>query len=722
MKSTRPEHSDTDPADFSAGGKPAQARGRLRCMLALLFMSSLLSPQAGAQAQAEPNLMPLPANFQVGADQLTVDQSFSVALTGYREPRLERAVRRFLRDLGRQTGIPLDTKPGDPSRATLVIRTGHASKEIQEPGEDESYDLEVRASGAKLTAATPLGVLNGLQTFLQLVHVTPNGFAAQGITINDKPRFVWRGLLIDASRHFIPLEVLKRNLDGMAAVKLNVLHWHLSENQGFRVESKKFPKLHEMGSDGLYYTQEEIRDVISYARDRGIRVMPEFDMPGHSTAWFVGYAELASAPGPYSIEREWGVFDPAMDPTRESTYKFLDEFISEMAHLFPDPYFHIGGDEVNGKQWDANPKIQEFIRAHGMKNNADQQAYFNKRLQEIVSKHSKIMVGWDEVLHPDLPKSIVVQSWRGQQSLADAATRGYRGLLSHGYYLDLIWPAWQHYSADPLAEAAANLTPEQQKLVLGGEACMWSEYVSAETIDSRIWPRVAAIAERLWSPQSVQDVNSMYARLADLSRRLDWFGLTHNSGYPAMLRRIAGTEDIFALRILADVVEPVKGYERGQLATSTPTSATPLNRLVDAARPESMAARRFADLVNAYLADKSRSAKASAQIRALLMAWREQQTSLQPLFEKSFLLKEVAPLSEDLSALGAAGLQALDYLDRGEHSPDAWRAKQMAVIERAKNPKAQVLLLVVPSVQKLIEASSGTAISSGASNAGVDAE
>ena len=146
----------------------------------------------------------------------------------------------------------------------------------------------------------------------------------------------------------------------MEAVKMNVFHWHLSENQGFRIESKKFPKLHGEGSDNLFYTQDEVRDLIAYARERGIRVVPEFDMPGHSTAWFVGYPELASGPGPYQIERKWGVMDPAMDPTNEKTYKFLDDFIAEMAKVFPDHFFHIGGDEVNGKQWDANAKIQEF--------------------------------------------------------------------------------------------------------------------------------------------------------------------------------------------------------------------------------------------------------------------------------------------------------------------------------------------------------------------------
>ena len=190
-----------------------------------------------------------------------------------------------------------------------------------------------------------------------------------------------------------------------------------------------------------------------------------------------------------------------MDPTREETYKFSEKFIAEMARLFPDAYFHIGGDEVDGKQWDANPKIQAFKRAHGMKNNQDLQAYFNQRLQKIVARNHKIMVGWDEILHPDLPKSIVVQSWRGQASLAAAARQGYSGLLSHGYYLDLMWPAARHYAVDPMSDAAADLNPDEKSRILGGEACMWAEWVTPENIDSHIWPRNAAIAERLWSPQ-----------------------------------------------------------------------------------------------------------------------------------------------------------------------------------------------------------------------------
>ncbi|MDP9337972.1 MAG: beta-N-acetylhexosaminidase, partial [Acidobacteriota bacterium] len=373
----------------------------------LILGMSIFSPLSRGQQMQSLNLMPVPANVQLGSGSLKIDANFTVALAGRSDARLTGAAERFAGRLARQTGLLMATKPVQGEKATLVVRADHDTKPVQEVGEDESYALEVNSAGATITAATDLGALHGLQTFLQLVTVSPEGFAAPAISIKDTPRFPWRGLMIDTGRHFIPLDVLRRNIDGLEAVKMNVFHWHLSENQGFRVESKKFPKLHESGSDGLFYTQEEIRGLIAYARERGIRVVPEFDLPGHSTAWFIGHPELASGPGPYSIERRWGIFNPAMDPTNEKVYKFLDEFIGEMAKLFPDHFFHVGGDEVNGKEWDANLKIQAFIREHDLKGNAGLQLYFNKKLQAIVSKHGKSMVGWDEVLDPTLPKDIV---------------------------------------------------------------------------------------------------------------------------------------------------------------------------------------------------------------------------------------------------------------------------------------------------------------------------
>jgi len=656
------------------------------------------------------NLMPLPAGAQSGTGSLGVDSSFSVAFTGHTEPRLERAGERFLRQLARQTGLPLALMPAKTGKATLVIQADHASKEIQEVGEDESYVLEVTATGAKLTAPTPLGAMHGLQTFLQLVDVSPDGFAAPAVTIHDQPRFPWRGLMIDSARHFIPLDVIRRNIDGMEAVKMNVFHWHLSENQGFRVESKKFPKLHELGSDNLYYTQDEIRDLIAYARDRGIRLVPEFDMPGHSTAWFVGHPELASGKGPYEIERRWGVFDPAMDPTNEKVYKFLDDLIGEMARIFPDHYFHIGGDEVNGKEWDANPKIQAFMKAHGIKNNEALQAYFSGRVQKLVTKHGKTVVGWDEVLVPGVPKDIVIQSWRGQASLAQAAKQGYRGILSNGYYLDLGWSAARHYAVDPMSGDAANLFVEEKQRILGGESCMWAEYVSPENVDSRIWPRNAAIAERLWSPQEVRDPASMYARLDFVSARLEWLGLTHRSASRHMLQRLAGSSspvEFAALRTLTDVIEPMKDYTREQTAPSVPTSRTPMNRVVDAVPLESDAGLRFNDRVDQFLAAACHDPAAEAGLRAQLTNWRDNDAILQPLAQRSFLVKEVAANSQDLSALGAAGLAALDAIAKGQPAPDSWKTQQLAILEQVKKPKAQLLLIPAPAVQKLIEAATG---------------
>jgi len=672
---------------------------------------AMLLCAAGASAQEQPklNLMPYPANLQTGNGRLRIDSSFSVALTGHTEARLDRAVQRFLRQLSRQTAllIPVNSSPKASSKPTLTLHTSHASKEVQELGEDESYALSITADGAQIDAPTPLGAMHGLQTFLQLVEVSPDGFAAPALIIHDKPRFPWRGLMIDVGRHFIPLDVLRRNLDGLEAVKMNVFHWHLSEDQGFRIESRKFPKLQTLGSDGLYYTQDEIRDLIGYARDRGIRVVPEFDMPGHSTAWFVGYPELASGPGPYEIERKWGVFDPAMDLTSEKTYKFLDEFIGEMTKLFADHYFHIGGDEVNGKQWDANPKIQGFKKSRNFATNEALQAYFSERIQKIVSKHGKAVVGWDEVFIPGVPKDIVIQSWRGQQSLANAAAQGYHGILSNGYYLDLGWSTARHYAVDPISGPAANLTPEQQQLILGGESCMWVEYVNTENIDSRIWPRNAAIAERLWSPQNVTDVASMYARLHAVSAQLEWLGLTHRTYYPQMLRRIAGPsaspEELLALRTLADVVEPVKDYTREATATAEPTSATPLNRVVDAVPLESDVARRFAELVDKFVASSCRDAEATARLRGQLSAWRDDDAKLQPLLQRSFLVKEVAATSQDLSSLAAVGIAALDFAGQGGIAPEDWKKQQLAVIEQIEKPKSQLLVMPAPAIQKLVE-------------------
>ena len=644
--------------------------------------------------------MPIPVSIQPGTGEFAIGPSFKVLVQGQSGPVVEKAVDRFLHGLWQRTGVPLRPVPDDSAPA-LIIHCGAPGSKVQSLGEEESYRLEVATTGVRLDAPNSLGVLHGLQTLLQLIHIGPQGFALPALTINDQPRFPWRGLLIDVARHFMPVEVIKRNLDGMEAVKFNVLHWHLSDDQGFRVESKKFPKFQQMSSEGMYYTQDEVKDIIQYAHDRGIRVVPEFDMPGHATSWFVAYPELSSEPGQYQVEHKWGVFNPAIDPTRDETYEFLDGFIEEMAHLFPDQYFHIGGDEVNGKAWNRNPKIQEFKLKHDLKNNHDLQAYFNKRLQEIVKKHGKIMMGWDEILHPDLPKDIVVQSWRGQKSLAEAARQGYRGLLSSGYYLDLMEPAAQHYSMEPLAGATADLAPEEKQRILGGEACMWAEYVNPTNVDGRIWPRAAAVAERLWSAAEVRDPDSMYARLKKISVDLESVGLAHQSSHRLMLERLSGPRSVQTLRTLADVLEPVKGYARSKAHEYD--SLTPLNRLVDSISPESDVARDFAGMTTRLLAHAA-SAEEQAAMRKWLAGWRDNAPQLWPVLKSNPLLQELAPVSQNLTLVATAGLQAMDYLDAGGHVPAAWREQQLATLQQAGKAQAELLNMIAPSVTKLVAA------------------
>ncbi len=672
-----------------------------------IFLAAIAMRQSGAASSAHLRLMPVPAQINVGEGKLVIDGSFRVALAGYREPRIQRTAGRFLQRLAQQTGIPIsDEIISDSSQATLTILCKAEGEQIQSLKADESYSLEITRQRAQLSAPSPIGVFRGLETFLQLVDLDDESFGVPVVKIEDRPRFAWRGLMIDVCRHWEPIDVVKRNLDAMAALKMNVFHWHLSEDQGFRVESKVFPKLQEMGSDGKYVTQDQVREVIGYARDRGIRVVPEFDMPGHTTAWFVGYPELASAPGPYSIERDWGIFNPTMDPTKEEVYKFLDAFIGEMAGLFPDEYFHIGGDENNGKQWDASASIQAFKKEHGLPDNHALQAYFNKRLLEILTKHGKKMIGWDEILHPDLPRSIIIQSWRGQASLAQAARQGFLGILSNGYYLDYMWPAARHYTNDPLGKAAADLSTEERERILGGEACMWGEFVTPEDIDSRIWPRTAAIAERLWSPSSVNDVGDMYRRLNLVSRDLNALGLTHLSNRTLMLQRLAGDHPAGPVRTLSDILEPVREYTRP--ATQHYTSFTPLNRLVDATAPESEAARQFNAQVDQALAGRAATGTNLRKLRDRLMQWRENDARLKPIIADSFLLKEAQPLSETVAAVANAGLQALDYMDSGKAVPEDWRKEQSALLERAKKPQAELLIMIIPGVQKLVDAAATT--------------
>jgi hexosaminidase len=669
---------------------------------ALLFSSIQMSGQT-AVPSFNNTLMPQPAKLTPEQGGFVVKSSFTVAVPQFRDERLEAGIRRMLHRLEYETGVPIAKEiQKDSANASLVIDVKGAGEAVQSVDEDESYSLNVTASGAKLQANTVVGAMRGMETLLQLIQPDQSGYLLPAVSIEDTPRFHWRGLLIDVGRHFEPVSVIERTLDGMAAVKLNVFHWHLTEDQGFRIQSKLYPKLTGSGSDGLYYTQEQAKEVVAYARARGIRVVPEFDMPGHSVSWFVGYPEISSGPGPYQIRREFGISDEAMDPTRESTYKFLDGFVGEMATIFPDPYMHIGGDESNGAQWKGNPRIVEFMHEHEMKDTAALQAYFNQHLLKILEKHHKHMIGWDEVLNPALPKDVVVQSWRGVDSLSAGAKQGYQGILSAPYYLDAMKSAEQHYLADPLPPSS-DLTPQQRALILGGEVCMWGEQLYERTIDSRIWPRTAAMAERFWSPENVRDVNDMYRRLEVISVRLEAFGLTHLTQEEVGLRALAGSTDIDALRVFASVLQPVSFGDRyeGQHTSQL----TPLDRLVDAVRPDPPSRHEVEVLVHAFLENPSQHEAERRQLEEIFGHWKAASPKVQQQVAASPLLAEDATgRAQQFAQLADIGSQALSQLAGGSAAPTGWKQNRLAALDAAEKPQGLVRFTVLGPIRDLVNA------------------
>lgn len=668
----------------------------------LTFLLAALAASAPLPTDSTRALMPVPSRVIWTAGRFRLDSAFRAAPSGHLEDRLRRGVDRMVRRLGARTGFSFSIAPPlSPDRGGGLNVQVHGSGEaVQSPTENEAYTLTVDSAGVALVAETTVGALRGLETFLQLIESDSAGWYLPAVRIEDAPRFPWRGLLIDVGRHFEPPEVIKRQLDGMAAVKLNVLHWHLSEDQGFRVESRRFPLLHGKGSDGQYYTQPQIREIVAYARDRGIRVVPEFDMPGHSTAWFVGYPQYASAPGPYRIERRFGVFDPAFDPTREAVYNFLDGFVAEMAALFPDRYWHIGGDEVAPKQWRDNRRIRAFMRARAFPDNEALQAYFNRRMSAILTKHGKRMVGWDEIFHPGLPTTTVVQSWRGQESLLEGAQKGFNGILSAGYYLDHMRTAEQHYLVDPLPEGH-TLTPEQAARVLGGEACMWHEHVTEASIDSRIWPRMAAIAERFWSPRQVRDVPDMYRRLNVMRIRLEELGLNHEGHTPRMARRLASGQRVESLVSLLSLVEPVSFGER--VSRQRLTTQTPLVFAIDAARPDPPAHWATREMATMALGG---DAAARARLREAFTAWPTLAPAMDTLALSAPLVRDTKAAARALIRVSAIGLEALDQLDRGPASLD-WVRTRNAVLDSLARPHGLLRISVVPAVKLLVRGAGG---------------
>lgn len=659
--------------------------------------------------------MPVPRMLTVRPGlRLAIDTTFHVAVVQHTEPnavqhadpRLESAIQRMLPRLERRTGLALShdvahSTAASPQGATLIIDCAGPGEAVQSVNENESYAIDVSGPSITLRAPTTVGVIRGLETVLQLVEGDSTGFFIPAVSIQDSPRFRWRGLLVDVSRHFEPVDAVKRTLDAMSAVKLNVLHWHLSDDQGFRVESTTYPKLQQLGSDGLYYTQAQIRDVVAYARDRGIRVVPEFDMPGHASSWFVGYPHYASAPGPYHLARTWGRFDPVplFDPTSEDTYRFIDHFIGEMTALFPDAYWHIGGDEVNPKQWNASPRIQAFMKSHHLADNPALQAYFNQRLSRILTAHQRHMIGWDEILHPDLPKTTVVQSWRGTKYLGEAVKQDFSGILSAPYYLDAMKSAAEMYNADPIP-LDSDLTAEQAARVLGGEAAMWAELITAESIDSRIWPRTAAIAERFWSPREVTDVSDMYRRLALENVQLEQLGIGSESHTDRFLRRVVNGPDIAPLHDLLTFAEPVNLGQR--LRPHPTTQMLPLVFVVDAAIPDPPSKHTLLDLAAHAAGTGPANAATRDSLSRIFTMWRALPAKVRIVASHAPLAQDAVSAADALDVAAIIGQAGIGALATGKALPQTWVDAATTSLDALDKPQGLLHLTVVPAIRLLI--------------------
>jgi hexosaminidase len=796
--------------------------------------------------------MPCPKQLIKGDGSFTLSKSPTLFVSGMSEQRKDVAFKRFTEQLKRVPNFTFQgfTQVENSDLADFKLIVGAENKQPQfynlpKLGDNESYQLTITKQNISIKATSDFGALHALTSLIQIISMPELAskagqkkyLALPVINIVDEPRYKWRGLLIDSARHFIPLIAIKRQLNGMAAAKLNVFHWHLMDDQGWRIESKTYPKLHLLASDGLYYTQQEIKEIIIYASNLGIRVLPEFDLPGHASAIAVAYPEFMTEQKSYEMERGWGVFEPLLDVANPKVYQFIDTFIAELVGLFPDQYLHIGGDEVNPKQWQESEDINALMLKHNMKDAYDVHTFFNVKVQKIVAKHKRIMMGWDEILHKDLPKDIVVQSWRGLEGLNDIAGNGYQALLSAGYYLDQPQATTYHYGIDPLenlalADQKANevrqvnmkadenwrtwsfvmprlkgkavkgsltlindkksnslsgylklnkhhhkkiamhssskdlednqvvfshnswmgpmrfelsvspegalsgftlignsyypidkkgvvqqnevnitlqplLAIEQTENILGGEAALWTEMVDERNVDLRIWPRLFAIAERFWSPQSLKDSDYMNQRLMVIDDyAADIVGLQHQEqqmkGFANLVANSSeNKQKIKALFTLAEAVEPAHYYTRHHLKYQQKKyyQSGALDNFVDYLPVESYALITMQGYLADYqLGDKS----ALLKIEKKLLSWHENTKQLPLLFTQKVKIHLLSSLIADMKVFNKLALSLIERCI----SNDFYSSKEALKIDNKfialQKETREIVIAAVPFARSLL--------------------
>lgn len=620
------------------------------------------------------HLMPMPAVVKPSGDTLVLTGLAVDAPT----PRLQAALPRLLGRLESSGGSTLPiVEEGQGTHFLMEVQAVVSSYPM--PDMDESYRLSIASDGVCLTAQSEVGALRGLQTLLQLFDCVEGSWQLPCCEIEDRPRFSWRGMLLDTSRHFMQKEHVLRLLDCMEVAKLNVLHFHLANDQGFRMECEAFPKLHEEGSEGAYYTKEDMAEIIAFAADRGIRVVPEFCLPGHAVSWQVAYPELsASDDPPTRIGETRGAFSIPIDPSREETYAFIDKFVAEMAEVFPDPHFHTGGDEVNPTAWKENPRIKTFMDEQGFKRGRDLQAYFTGRYAALVAKHGKIPIGWEEILHSDVPEDVIVHLWKDGAYAKDLARHPV--LTSWNTYLDLQQPSDWLYGKDPLDFTIDGDAPPEGLNMVGAEMTNWAETIHGGNLDMRTWPRGAAIAERFWSPRAYCDergADTLYARLDVFERYLTAAGSRHHGhAERACVELYEGAAQEMLGRF-ADLIEPA-AYpflrRRRLLLERTLPRLFPapdverysdMRRLVDHLPAESRVGREFR--VDVVTFSKNGDPDLARSIAERLLAWEVLAKDVQTLVRQNPAMRSdgLDRLAVGLGRIARIGSSCLRALQKG---------------------------------------------------------
>lgn len=525
---------------------------KLNTTLCSLLTLTLFSCQP-KEEQANYQVIPLPQEVVINQGNPFVINSSTQILYPEGNELLKRNAAFLAGYLKETTGKTVATAvlSGTEAKNAIVLGIDEAI------GEDEGYELKVTADQVTINGKTPNGVFYGIQTLRKSVPATAQGanIALPAANIKDYPRFAYRGMHLDVCRHFFPLEFVKEYIDLLALHNMNIFHWHLTDDQGWRVEIKKYPKLTEVGSQrsetvighnsgkydgqpyGGFYTQEQIKEVVAYAQERYIDIIPEVDLPGHMLAALTAYPEMGCTGGPYEVEKTWGVFEDVLCIGNEQSMVFLEDVLGEIVELFPYKYVHIGGDEAPRTRWAKCPKCQARIKAEGLKADKNHtaedrlQSYCMARAEKLLNSKGRQIIGWDEILEGDIAPNATVMSWRGMEGGIEAAKLGHDVIMTPNTYLyfdyyqtantkdepDAIGgclPLEHVYSLEPMPEA---LTAEEKKHIIGVQANLWSEYIpTTEQVEYMILPRMAALAEVQWTLPEKKDYRDFAQRLTRL--------------------------------------------------------------------------------------------------------------------------------------------------------------------------------------------------------------